>query len=86
MFKAIKPFVDGEDGIPWAPEDGGHTYAVGDVYPKNDFKPTEEHIAYLKGDANTYGEAVIEGIEPQIEPGSPEAKPQKVEKKSTKGK
>lgn len=47
MYRVLTAFVDGENGKAWPPDKGGHSYAVGDTYPKGGFEPSESHIAYL---------------------------------------
>lgn len=64
MYEVIRSFVDGENGIPYAPKNGGFGYSQGEQYPKGGFEPTKEHIAYLKGKGNAFGEALIKEIKP----------------------
>ena len=76
MYEVLKAFRDGENGKAWLPENGGHTYYVGDDYPKGSFQPSLEHIEYLLGRDNFMGCPVIEEIDmgtPSVDPAIPPA-------------
>ena len=62
MYEVIKAFADGEHGYAYPAGKGGHTYAVGDKYPAKEFEPPEEHIRYLLGKDNAYGQPLIKAI------------------------
>lgn len=68
MYKVLIQFTDGEHGTAWPLDKGGFAYAVGDVYPKDGFKPTEEHLSYLLGCENRFGKPVIEMTVPPTKP------------------
>lgn len=79
MYKVVKAFTDGENGRAWPPDKGGFPYGVGDVYPKEGFEPSGEHISYLLGTGNNFGVPVIEKISKGKETGGQAAA------KTTKG-
>lgn len=64
MYKVIKLFTDLTDG--------NHTYNVGDIYPRNGVKVSEERIKVLSSSDNLQGQPLIELVE--------EPKKEKVEK------
>lgn len=55
MYKVIKFFHDLQDD--------NHAYNVGDVYPREGVKPTDERIAELSGKENKQGCPLIERVE-----------------------
>lgn len=60
MNTVVRPFADAQDG--------GHTYAIGDTFPREGFEPTEARIAALvsgkKGKLNKTGEVYLEPVLP----------------------
>lgn len=54
MLKVIKFFHDLQDK--------NHEYNVGDIYPREGLKPTDERIAELSGSENKQGTPLIEEV------------------------
>lgn len=65
MYKVVSFFHDLQDE--------NHEYNIGDVYPREDAKPSEERIAELLGSDNVRGYPLIEEIQPE-EVAEPETK------------
>jgi hypothetical protein len=59
MYKVIKRFVDLLDGR--------YVYNVGDIYPREDAKPTKKRISELASDKNKMKTPLIVEIEPEKE-------------------
>lgn len=57
-------------------QDSGHVYHVGDKYPRDGVKPSEERISELLGASNKIGAPLIKKVV--------EKKPVKAKKKPTK--
>lgn len=55
MFKVIKAFADKEDN--------NKVYGVGDTYPRPDYEPSVDRIAFLMSNNTALGEPVIASIE-----------------------
>lgn len=55
MYKVIKYFTDLKDGR--------HAYNVGDTYPRQGVKASDERIAELSGKNNLQKEPLIEKVE-----------------------
>ncbi|MBR1751846.1 MAG: hypothetical protein IJ740_13430 [Ruminococcus sp.] len=83
-YEVIKLFTDLKDN--------NYLYNVGDTYPREGYKPTNERIDELLGSGNKQGtplikarqetaESVTEGIDDKAE-GEPETKPKKTRKKA----
>lgn len=68
MYKVILRFADLQDS--------SHVYEVGDVYPREGVKPSEERISELLGASNKIGAPLIKKVV--------EKKPVKAKKKPTK--
>ena len=68
MYKVILRFADLQDS--------SHVYEVGDAYPREGVKPSEERISELLGASNKIGAPLIKKVV--------EKKPAKAEKKPTK--
>ena len=68
MYKVILRFADLQDS--------SHVYEVGDAYPREGVKPTQERISELLGASNKIGAPLIEKVV--------EKKPAKAKKKPTK--
>lgn len=56
MYRVIRFFTDLHDG--------DHPYNVGDPFPRQGVKVTEERIAELSGSSNKQGTPLIEKFEP----------------------
>lgn len=67
MYKVIKFFHDLEDKKETKSGTVHHAYNVGDTYPREGSKPSEERIAELAGSENKQGEPLIELVEEQVE-------------------
>lgn len=67
MYKVIKFFHDLEDKKETKSGTVYHAYNVGDTYPREGSKPSEERIAELEGSENKQGEPLIELVEEQVE-------------------
>lgn len=67
MYKVIKFFHDLEDKKETKSGTVYHAYNVGDTYPRDGSKPSEERIAELAGSENKQGEPLIELVEEQVE-------------------
>lgn len=63
MYKVIKFFHDLEDQKKTKSGIVYHAYNVGDTYPREGFKPSNERIAELLGSENKQGEPLIEQTE-----------------------
>lgn len=59
MYKVIKRFIDLQDDR--------YAYNVGDVYPRDDAKPTKKRISELASDKNKMKTPLIVEIEPEKE-------------------
>ena len=68
MYKVILRFADLQDSR--------HVYEVGDAYPREGVKPTQERISELLGASNKIGAPLIEKVV--------EKKPAKAKKKPPK--
>jgi len=55
MYKVINFFKDGQDN--------GHSYRVGDVYPREGLKPSAERVKALLGKDNKRGVPMIVEVE-----------------------
>lgn len=51
MYKVIKPFADLQDHY--------HSYAVGDIFPREGLKVTKTRLSELSGKKNRMGEPLI---------------------------
>ena len=69
MYKVINFFKDGQDN--------GHSYKVGDVYPRAGLKPSAERVKALLSKNNKRGVPMIVEVE-EVE--TAEKTPKKVEK------
>lgn len=67
MYKVIKFFHDLEDKKETKSGTVYHAYNVGDVYPREGSKPSEERVAELAGSENKQGEPLIELVEERVE-------------------
>lgn len=56
MYRVIRFFTDLHDG--------DHPYSVGDPFPRQGVKVTEERLAELSGSSNKQGTPLIEKFEP----------------------
>lgn len=54
MYKVVSFFHDLQDG--------NHEYKVGDVYPRDGYKPSTTRIKELSGDDNAQGKPLIEEV------------------------
>ena len=75
MYKVIYKFADLKDC--------NHIYNVGDVYPREESKPTSERIAELSGKNNKIGRPLIEEIKEAKEVEQVEEKPVEEKKKKS---
>lgn len=68
MYKVIHFFHDLQD--PHTTKDGTvyHAYNVGDTYPRDGYKPSDDRIKELSGRDNIRGIPLIELIEEQEKP------------------
>lgn len=66
-------------------QDSGHVYHVGDKYPRDGVKPSEERISELSGASNKIGVPLIKKVE-EKKPAASEKKVEKTEKKPSKKK
>ena len=69
MHKVIKYFTDLQDN--------NHAYNVGDVFPREGAKASEERLAELSGKNNKQGAPLIEKVEEPVEEAEPAKKPAK---------
>lgn len=83
MYKVIKFFHDLEDKKETKSGTVYHAYNVGDTYPREGSKPSEERIAELAGNENKQGEPLIELVEEQVEKQT-EEQPKTTRKRTTK--
>lgn len=67
MYKVIKFFHDLEDKKETKSGTVYHAYNVGDTYPREGSKPSEERVAELAGSENKQGEPLIELVEEKVE-------------------
>lgn len=67
MYKVIKFFHDLEDKKETKSGTVYHAYNVGDTYPREGSKPSEERVAELAGSENKQGEPLIELVEERVE-------------------
>lgn len=70
MYKVIKFFHDLEDKQETKSGPVYHAYNVGDVYPREGFKPSDGRIEELSGNENKRGEpliALVEEVEEKVE-------------------
>lgn len=58
MYKVVKYFTDLQDN--------GHAYKIGDIFPRDGMKVTDDRIAKLSGKDNLRGVPLIEKIEDTI--------------------
>ena len=59
MYKVIKAFTDLQDN--------NHSYKINDVYPREEYKPSEDRIAELSGINNLQGKPLIELVDVKAE-------------------
>lgn len=59
MFRVIKKFADLDDKR--------HIYQVGDEYPREGYKPSEDRVEFLSSDQNKLGAPVIEFVQDVVE-------------------
>ena len=83
MYKVIKFFHDLEDKKETKSGIVYHAYNVGDTYPREGSKPSEERIAELAGSENKRGEPLIELVE-EVAEEKAEEKPKTTRKRTTK--
>ena len=83
MYKVIKFFHDLEDKKETKSGTVYHAYNVGDVYPREGFKPSGGRIEELSGNENKRGEPLIELVEEVAEEKAGE-KPKTTRKRTTK--
>lgn len=83
MYKVIKFFHDLEDKKETKSGTVYHAYNVGDAYPREGSKPSEERIAELTGSENKQGEPLIELVE-EVAEAKAEEKPKTTRKRTTK--
>lgn len=83
MYKVIKFFHDLEDKKETKSGTVYHAYNVGDTYPREGSKPSEERIAELIGSENKQGEPLIELVEEQVEKQT-EEQPKTTRKRTSK--
>lgn len=74
MYKVINFFKDGQDN--------GHSYKVGDTYPREGLKPTAERVNALLSKNNKRGVPMIVEVE-EVE--TAEKTPKKAKKKAESG-
>ena len=67
MYKVIKFFHDLEDKKETKSGTVYHAYEVGDVYPREGFKPSDGRIEELSGNENKRGEPLIKLVEEAVE-------------------
>ena len=87
MYKVIKFFHDLEDKKETKSGTVYHAYNVGDIYPREGLKPSEERIAELAGSENKRGEPLIKLVEEEVEEVAEEKveeKPKTTRKRTTK--
>lgn len=80
-YKVLEAFADIQDS--------GHKYEIGDIYPRDGYRPTKARIQELATGANKRGRAVLEEIPEEVkaEPETKEVEKKKpAKKKSTKKK
>lgn len=82
MYKVIKFFHDLEDKKETKSGTVYHAYNVGDVYPREGFKPSDGRIEELSGSENRQGEPLIELVEEVEE--KVEEKPKTTRKRTAK--
>ena len=59
MYKVVRAFTDLQDNL--------YSYDVGNVYPREGYKPSAERIAELCGSDNLQGKPLIELVEEKAE-------------------
>ena len=59
MYKVVCCFFDLDDE--------GHKYDIGQEYPREGYKPSEERVEFLSGASNRLGYPVIEKVEEKQE-------------------
>lgn len=62
-YKVIKFFHDLQDTVKTKGGEVCHAYHVGDIYPREGYKPSAERIAELAGSDNKQGTPLIEMTE-----------------------
>lgn len=83
MYKVIKFFHDLEDKKETKSGTVYHAYNVGDTYPREGSKPSEERIAELAGSENKRGEPLIKLVE-EVAEEKAEEKPKTTRKRTSK--
>ena len=83
MYKVIKFFHDLEDKKETKSGTVYHAYDVGDVYPREGFKPSGGRIEELSGNENKRGEPLIKLVEEAVEE-KVEEKPKTTRKRTAK--
>ena len=66
MFRVVSTFADLQDGK--------HLYKPGDLFPRQGLTVDAARIAQLASCDNATGKALIEAVEPPVEPGNDEPK------------
>ena len=82
MYKVIRSFHDLQDSV--ATKNGAvyHAYSVGDTYPRDGYKATEDRIAELAGPDNAQGTPLIESVAEPHAAAEPKAAAEKRKKKA----
>lgn len=84
MYKVVQFFHDLQDYTTTKNGTVYHAYNVGDTYPRDGYKPSEDRIKELSGKDNIRGVTLIELVEEQEKPVEEQEKPEKSNKKKAK--
>lgn len=88
MYKVIKKFHDLQDATKTKNGEIYYEYKVGDTFPRNGMKVTEERLKELSGEDNKQGVPLIELVEEEAiskeTPKTPEANKSANKKTTTK--